>query len=75
MEKEIIKTYKLLRKAQNMVVGTNLDNLYFDYLYYQMTPLEEGYQPSLEDLEDLKKSAKAIIKMAKLSKEIKHIFA
>ncbi len=75
MKKEIEKTYELLSKAQDMVVGTNLEDLYFDYLYYQMKPLEDGYEPNTEDLEELQKSAKAIIKMSKLSKEIKYIFA
>ena len=77
MEKEIVKTYNILRKAQNMVVGTNLENLYFDYLYYQMRPLEIGHGEwvSVEDLEELQESAKSIIKMSKLSKEIKYIFA
>ncbi len=75
MKKEIEKTYELLSKAQDMVVGTNLDDLYFDYLYYQMKPLEDGYEPNREDLEELQESAKAIIKMVELSKQVKQIYA
>ena len=80
MKTEIDKTYRLMSNAQDMVVGTNLDDLYFDYLYYQMRPLEspqfrdDEYDVNMEDLMELQKSAKAIIKMAKLSKEVKHIF-
>tara|TARA_R110002020_G_scaffold162584_1_gene348336 strand:- start:546 stop:818 length:273 start_codon:yes stop_codon:yes gene_type:complete len=60
-----------LRKAQNSVVGTELDDLYFDFCYYHITGLST--ELDTEDLETIEKSAKAIIKMAKLEKEITSI--
>ena len=73
-EREIDSVYQLLNKAQSMVIGTKLEDMYFDYLYYQMKPIEDGYDVDIDDLEDLMKSAQSIIKMVKLSKEVKHIF-
>ena len=70
----IQKLYNLLYKAQNMVVGTDLENAYFDYLHYQTQPLEDGYILKDNQIKDLQRSAKAIIKMAKLSKEVKEIY-
>ena len=73
-QSRIDKTYNKLSKAQNMVVGTKLEDMYFDYLYYQMKPMEDGYDIDIDDLIGLQKSANAIIEMVELSKEVKHIF-
>jgi len=58
----------LLSKAQDLVVGTKLDDLYFDFCHYHITGLST--ELDAEDLEAIEKSARAIIKMAKLEKEI-----
>tara|TARA_R110000824_G_C14780823_1_gene631979 strand:+ start:225 stop:536 length:312 start_codon:yes stop_codon:yes gene_type:complete len=73
-QSRIDKTYEKLSKAQDLVVGTKLEDMYFDYLYYQMKPMEDGYDIDIDDLIGLQKSANAIIEMVELSKEVKHIF-
>tara|TARA_R100000231_G_scaffold138724_1_gene117807 strand:- start:417 stop:638 length:222 start_codon:yes stop_codon:yes gene_type:complete len=71
MNKRKEKIAELLSTAQDYVVGTRLDDLYFDFCYYHITGLYENLDD--EDLDTIEKSAKSIIKMAKLDKEIKSI--
>ena len=62
------KIYNLLSKAQSLVVGTDLENAYFDFCQYHMHGINE--ELSFNDLMDIEKSAKTIIKIAKLQKDI-----
>ena len=66
-----MKIEELLSIAQDYVVGTRLDDLYFDFCHYHITGLHEDLDD--EDLDAIEKSAKSIIKMAKLDKEVKSI--
>jgi hypothetical protein len=62
----------LLSNAQNLVVCTDLEKNYFDFLHYH---IEGIYDNGLtdKDLKTIKKSANAIIKIARLHKEVKSI--